>query len=131
MSVEVWDPAGPATGRPIDPGLLEKFLNAARGAEAVSGELLKGAGLDSEAWVMTQDESAWQSAEKLPADDLVSLVRFFTLVEAGVPGWEAGNRSPVIALVRFLRAREAFTPELRRWVKSNTDNRYLPYGSAL
>ena len=80
---------------------------------------------------MNQDASAWQSAEDLSADDLVSLVRFFTLVEAGVSGWEAGRKSPVIPLVRFLKARDAFTPELRRWVKSNTDNRYLPYGSAL
>ena len=131
MSIEVWDPAGPEKGRPIDMGLLEKFLEVARGAEPVSGELLKSAGLDSGEWIMNQDASAWQSAEDLSTDDLVSLVRFFTLVEAGVSGWEAGRKSPVIPLVRLLKARDAFTPELRRWVKSNTDNRYLPYGSAL
>ena len=131
MSIEVWDPAGPEKGRSIDMGLLEKFLEVARGAESVSGELLKSAGLDSGEWIMNQDASAWQSAEDLSTDDLVSLVRFFTLVEARVSGWEAGRKSPVIPLVRLLKARDAFTPELRKWIKSNTDNRYLPYGSAL
>ena len=48
-----------------------------------------------------------------------------------LPGWEAGKKNPVIYLVRILKDRDGFDPELRKWIKTNTDNRYLPYGSAL
>ena len=45
--------------------------------------------------------------------------------------WEAGNKSPVIPLVKILKERGDFEADLRKWIKSNTKNRYLPNGSAL
>ena len=131
MSIEVWEPTGGTKGRPIDIGLIEKFVDVAKGADSVSTSQLKASGLDSEEWVMNQEEAAWESAEDLTSDDLVALVRFFTLVEHNISGWEAGAKSPVIPLVKILKSRDDFTPDLRKWIKSNTDNRYLPYGSAL
>jgi hypothetical protein len=35
----------------------------------------------------------------------------------------------VIYLVRLLKQRGTFEPELRQWIKANTDNRYLPNGA--
>ena len=48
-----------------------------------------------------------------------------------LPGWDGGVRSPVIYLVKLMKERGLFTPELRKWIKKNTDNRYLPNGSVL
>ena len=131
MSIEVWEPTGGTKGKPIDIGLLEKFVDVAKGADFVSSSQLRSSGLDSEEWVMNQEEAAWESAEDLSSDDLIALVRFFTLVEQHVSGWEAGKKSPVIPLVKILKTRDEFSADLRKWIKSNTDNRYLPYGSAL
>jgi hypothetical protein len=55
----------------------------------------------------------------------------FTLAEMHFQGWEAGKQNPVVYLVRMLRARGEFSADLRKWIRANTDNRYLPYGSAL
>ncbi len=87
--------------------------------------------MDSNAWMMKLGESAWQVADALPAEDLVRLVRFFTLAEMQLPGWEGGKRNPVICLVKILKSRDEFPADLRKWIRANTDNRYLPYGAAL
>lgn len=81
--------------------------------------------------MMKLPADAWQPAEGLATEALIHLVRFFTLAEMQLAGWEGGKTSPVIPLVRILKARDSFTADLRRWIKANTDNRYLPYGSAL
>jgi hypothetical protein len=70
-------------------------------------------------------------AEALSAAELIALVRLFTLAESRLPAWEAGARSPVVPLVKLLRARESYPAELTAWIKANTENRFLPYGSLL
>lgn len=81
--------------------------------------------------LMKQQESSWEAAQDLADDSLVQLIRFFTLAEMQLAGWDGGRQSPVIYLVRILKSRDSFEPELRKWIKKNSDNRYLPYGSAL
>jgi hypothetical protein len=81
--------------------------------------------------MMKLEESEWHLAEPLSAEDLVGLIRFFTLAEMQLQGWEAGSKNPVIYFVRMLKSRGEFPPELRKWVRANTDNRYLPNGAAL
>lgn len=88
-------------------------------------EISKGAGL------MKLKAADWQKAEMLDDAQLEKLVRFFTLAEAQLVGWDAGQTSPVIYLVKMLKQRGTFTPELKRWIKANTDNRYLPNGAVL
>ena len=80
---------------------------------------------------MQQEAVVFDVAMGLDDGELDDLIRLFTLAEMQLPGWEAGKKSPVIYLVRILKARDAFSADLRRWVKANTDNRYLPNGSAL
>jgi hypothetical protein len=81
--------------------------------------------------LMTLDPASWDCVSDWGDHRLEALIRFFTLAEMQLPGWRGGNKSPVIALVRMLKKRDAFPQELRRWIKANTDNRFLPYGSAL
>ncbi len=80
---------------------------------------------------MKQEQDAFAAAEALSEDELVDLVKFFTLAESQLPGWEGGKRNPVIYLVRIIKGRGGLTAELRKWIKANTENRWLPHGSAL
>ena len=143
MSLGTWEPDSGTSANKLDAKLLQAFAGLSRdvlpgtpGADkpvddGVLAEKLVDAALAQSQWVMKLPESEWALADSLSADELVALVRLFTLVENRVPGWDAGKDSPVIALVKLLRARDGFEPELRKWIKANTDNRYLPYGSAL
>ncbi len=132
MGVGVWDPGAAGKGN-LDNEMLEKVLAAAKQVsdENVSSELLKTSGLETAQWLMQGEASDWDIAQALDDGDLIVLTRFFTLVEQQVSGWDAGKKSPVIPLVKILKERGAFEAELRKWIKSNTDNRYLPNGSAL
>jgi hypothetical protein len=133
MGVGVWEPGG-GSAKEFDRELLNRFLAVAvkvATQDEIQVDQLKSADLATSQWVMGLAAADWAMASELPSDDLVLLVRFFTLVENQVSGWEAGNKSPVIPLVKALKVRDEFTAELRKWIKTHTDNRYLPYGSAL
>lgn len=132
MSVGVWDPSKGTDSKSLDVATLEKFTVLANESnDAIGFGDLEEAGVASDSWVMSLESKAWQLATKLSSADIEQLIRLFTLLERQVPGWEAGNKSPVIPLIKLLKARDHFSPELRKWIKANTDNRYLPYGSAL
>ena len=132
MSIGVWKPGGGAESRVVEPALLDRFSRLAKGLSgAVDAGMLDSAELATENWVMTAGPTAWEAAGTQDSDTIISLVRLFTLVEEQVSGWEAGNKSPVISLVKILKERGDFEAELRKWIKSNTKNRYLPHGSAL
>ena len=129
MTIETWEPAKSSS---LTLERLQELLSQIGGLE--ENELaasLNDEFIRSNSQLMKLDAISWQVAEQLMEDDLVTLVRFFTLAEMQLSGWEAGNRNPVIPLVRILKQRDQFLPELRKWIKANTDNRYLPYGAAL
>lgn len=132
MSVGVWKPGGDAEPRVVSPALLDRFSQFANGLSgAVDPGMLDAAELTNENWVMTAVPTAWEAARALDSDTIISLVRLFTLVEEQVSGWDAGNKSPVISLAKILKERGYLEADLRKWIKSNTKNRYLPHGSAL
>ena len=83
--------------------------------------------------LMTHHKEDWfKVSADLEQHTLIHLVRFFTLAEAQLAGWEAGSKSPVIWLCRELKKRGAFPdPELIQWIKSHSDNKFLPYGNLL
>jgi len=132
MSVGVWKPSGDDESRVLSPALLDRFLLLADGISGrIDASMLDAAELANENWVMTSGPRAWAIARELDTESAISLVRLFTLVEDQVSGWEAGNKSPVIWLVKVLKERGDLEADLRKWIKSNTKNRYLPHGSAL
>lgn len=74
----------------------------------------------------------WQAAlRRLDDDQMLTLIRFYTLAEGKFPAWKAEAKSPVIVLARALRARDAWPADMTAWIKRHTDNRFLPYGSLL
>ena len=124
MSTGVWEPKKPAD---LSRGNLESLAGGLDGEQVT----LTVEQATANVVLMQQEAGAWDEAREFDDELLVRLIRFFTLAESQAPGWEAGKRSPVIALVKILKARNAFDRELRRWIKANTDNRYLPNGAVL
>lgn len=76
---------------------------------------------------------AWQALARRFSDaELQQLIRFLTLAEMHFSDCRAGEHSPVIPLARELRSRGAeLDRELLLWIRTHSDNRYLPYGPAL
>lgn len=67
--------------------------------------------------------------EVFSASEIISLIKFFTLAEMHYSGWEAGEKSPVIWLAKVLRQKgNKIDQDLLQWIKSNSDNKFLPYG---
>ena len=127
MAIDVWEPQKPLS---IDEALLQELAGVYRKGEAL-GEHVEEPWIRDKAQLMRQESDAFVAAENLSEDVLADVIRFFTLAEMQLAGWEAGKKNPVIYLVKILKDRDAFDSELRKWIKANTDNRYLPYGSAL
>jgi hypothetical protein len=115
----------------IDGALLARLTRAAAALDA------PGFGLSADeiaryASCMRREPEQWHAAVAALDDaTLEGLIRLFTLAEAKLPNWEAGNRSPVIPLVALLRKRGTYPKTLTAWIKANSDNRFLPWGSLL
>lgn len=62
-------------------------------------------------------------------EELVNWIKVLTLCPELYSGFVQGASSPVIPLVRVLRRRGTFSPDLRTWIKQHSRNRFLPYGS--
>ena len=93
---------------------------------------LDAAERDSLQGVMQLDFERWRDAAgNAEAADIIGWIKVTTLLEERFPGFEAGARSPVIALVAHLRAVDAYPDDLTQWIKAHTRNRFLPYGSLL
>ena len=132
MSVGVWEPETSNESSLVELDLIERFVKLAEErSDVVDVQKLEAADLADKRWVITAGADAWEGAKALDSDAVICLVRLFTLLEDQLSGWEAGRHSPVIPLVKILKERDNFGGELRRWIKSNTKNRYLPHGSAL
>ena len=131
MTIGVWHPAKADAEKGLSLDDLKAYAVLTDGALENLAASLSAAQIGGDGRLMRLDEAPWQVATALSDEELVNLVRFFTLAERQLPGWDGGKQSPVIYLVRILKQREAFTPVLRQWVKANTDNRYLPNGALL
>ena len=129
MSVEPFDPGALALS--LDADVLEELAEAAARLDE-DGFGLSRERISALAAVARQDEkSDWKAAaDGLDSAQLIALVRLYTLAEK-LPGWEAGPRSPVIALAAELKKRGDYPDDLTGWIKANTDNRFLPYGSLM
>ena len=126
MSVGAWDPAEQI--RALDASVLAELTEAAKRLH-LDGFGLSAAAAGRLAATVRLAPEAWRAAEGLADDDLIALVRFYTLAEGRFADWKAGAKSPVIALCRMLRSRGAWPADLTAWIKANSDNRFLPYGS--
>jgi hypothetical protein len=131
MALGSWDPdaAQSAAAVSIDPSRLQQFINWSQQQKLDELETLLGDDSQSLAGLMRLDSEAWlQAVEDLSSEDIAQLVRFFAVAE-NLPGWEAGDKSPVIPLARILRQRgDKLDRDFLLWLRSVNKNRFLPYG---
>lgn len=133
MSVEEWKPVETIT---IDMAKLRQYVEIAAKSDAADvGAALPPGSLMTDRLLMKATAADWAQAAELSSEDIDQLIRFFTLAEMQVPNWEAGKTSPVIYLFKLLRKKPDMQAEalkaLRSWIKSNSDNRYLPNGAVI
>lgn len=115
-----------------DPALLERFARIGGATPEEPAASLSEEEIRRFAPLMRLGAKDWSAVlESLEDVALVDLVRFFTVAEMKLAGWDAGERSPVIYCVRELRKRGCYPADLTAWIKAHTDNRFLPYGSLL
>ena len=127
MSVDTFDPG--ALNAPMDETAVAELC---RVAEAFDGEHLELSELEVRRFAPLVTHEAWcNRAEALTDAAIVALIRVLTIGERDYSSWLAGDKSAVIVLVRALKSRGAFTPELSRWIKAHTDNKFLPHGSLM
>ena len=133
MSVNSFDPQqfDPSqASAELDNALVEQAISAARAQD--EGAQLCLTTDEVAALVPAITHAGWSAvAQDLSTQDLVALIRLFTLGEGQFSSWQAGAKSAVIKLVRIMKARKEMTPELSAWIKTNTDNRFLPHGDLM
>lgn len=128
MSVESFDPSRDTIV--LEGAVLAELLRAAgRLDEPMFG--LDRLAVARLAPAVRQGRADWEAAARgLDNAGIEALIRLFTLGEK-LPGWESGANSPVVPLAVELKARNAYPKDLTRWIRSNSDNRYLPHGNLL
>ncbi len=127
MSVQSWEPKGIRMEEPF----LRRCIQISQEEQLEElGEVLSAAEQQRQSGLMQLGPAAWQKAAVDFSDsDILHLIRFFTVAEMQLPGWQTGVKSPVIGLAKALRSRGAkLERDLLLWIKEKSDNRYLPYG---
>ena len=126
MSVGAWDPAEQIVE--LSDSVLAELLAAADCLDEEDFGLSVAQVSRLAATVRLRPE-AWRPAAALDDQQVIRLVRLYSLAEGRFPEWKAGSASPVIALCRLLRRRSAWPADLTAWIKAHSDNKFLPYGS--
>ena len=126
LSVGAWDPAEQIVE--LSDSVLAELLAAADCLDEEDFGLSVAQVSRLAATVRLRPE-AWRPAAALDDQQVIRLVRLYTLAEGRFPEGKAGSASPVIALCRLLRRRSAWPADLTAWIKAHSDNKFLPYGS--
>ncbi|TQV80145.1 hypothetical protein FKG94_10785 [Exilibacterium tricleocarpae] len=134
MGIGSWTPDTASSDNTIsvDRARLQQFIDLSRrDAWDQLQQLFPGDSLQQQSRLMRLGKQRWFAiADDFDSDAIVHLVRFFTVAEMQLPGWEAGAESPVVWLVKVLRRRKnPPARELLVWIKANSTNKFLPNGA--
>ncbi|WP_299580258.1 hypothetical protein [uncultured Microbulbifer sp.] len=132
MSVGAWEPQvggqQEENHREFDRDQLQRLISAALSDNALSGAL-KEEDLNSSQLIRLPAQQWLEESQHWNNEQLWQLIRFFTIAEMELPGWDAGAESAVIPLAKELRKRKApLQREQLLWLRQHSNNRYLPYG---
>ena len=78
-------------------------------------------------------QEAWlQTIENFSDEQVLNLCSLFTLGEMEFSSWAFASKNPTIYFLKYLKAKKVVVEkDFVRWLKKQTDNRYIPYGPAL
>ena len=135
MTIETWDPTQPAKTNGayvIDDVFLQRivdFMTTLKNND-VSSFLTSEDQKHHQPIILLSKEEWFAKKSLLSADDIIALIRFFTLAEMQFDDWRAEERSPVIWLTKILRQNGIkIDKELLLWIKTESDNKFLPNGA--
>ena len=124
MSVGTFDPG--AANQDIDAEFVRELLQRFDGERI---ELDKAGELK---FSILARHKGWSDAcDQFETAELQALAKLFTVLEQNYSSFSAGADSPVIPIVRNLKSKGAWEKTDTQWIKSNTDNRFLPHGSLM
>jgi len=135
MAIETWDPTQPAKtndGYAIDDVFLQRiidFMTTQKNHDVRS--FLSAEDQQYHQPIILQPKEEWFAKKSLlSTDDIIALIRFFTLAEMQYNHWRAEERSPVIWLTKILRQKGGkIDKDLLLWIKTESDNKFLPNGA--
>ncbi len=133
MTTGTWDPtAGAKTANTnVDIDILKQFIHYSENEQLEQlADIIEPQIQMEQRPLMSLAAEEWQTlGETFSEDQLRHLIRFFTRAEMLLASWDAGSKSPVIALVKILKNKgAALDKDFILWIKHNTTNRYLPHG---
>ena len=131
--VDVWQPTSDAGNAPD----LTVLKNLASQSDALQQGQPLATIDDSElasarSWIQLS-EAAWQeSTQQLTDQERLQLATFYTVAEVKLSGSQARDKNPAIWIFRYLKKNGQLPEkEFIKALKSQTDNRFIPYGSVL
>jgi hypothetical protein len=131
MTIGSWDPTA-AEVFTISSNSLDKFARLADSNQLTNlTEQLSSEEIQQHAPIMRLDFENWQNAAaNSDSQTLIALIRFFTMAEEQLTGWEGQEKSPVIYLNKLLKLRkEPLDKNMLLWIRANSRNRFLPNGA--
>ena len=131
--VDTWQPADQKAE--ISSEKLLGYASLISSQETVQEEIvsLEKADIDLVNNYLNMPQEAWLKAiENFTDAQVLNLCMFFTVGEMKFPTWTFGSKNPTIYFLRHLKSeKRAAEKEFIRWLKKQTDNRYIPYGPAI
>ena len=131
--VDTWQPTEQKTN--ISAEKLLGFASLISGQDTIQEDVMRLESADIELVnsYLNTPQSAWLKAiEDLTDAQILNLCMLFTVGEMRFSTWTFGSKNPTIYFLRQLKAENrAAEKDFVRWLKKQTDNRYIPYGPAL
>ncbi len=135
MAVGSWNPESNSSNIniPVDVALVQRLLAIAESGKLDNLDRAMTAEDQQQNAIMQADASEWEKVLKNYSEEqLISLVRFFTVVEVQLSHWVGANKSPVIRINNILKKRGSkLSKEMLIWIRENSNNRFIPNGAVL
>lgn len=133
MSVNSWDPeiAENLSGYQLDANYILQLTEQFKASSQTSVlDYFSGQEQQQHSAMMKQSREQWlNTVQNFDDSQITALIKLLTLAEMEMSAWEAGEHSPVIYLTKFLRQQgRPIERDLLLWIKSTSNNRYLPNG---
>ena len=131
--VDTWQPSEQITS--ISAEKLLGLASLISGQDTVEEDVMRLENADIELITnyLNAPQAAWLKAiEDFNDTQILNLCMLFTVGEMKFPTWSFGSKNPTIYFLRQLKTeKRAAEKDFVRWLKKQTDNRYIPYGPAL
>jgi hypothetical protein len=131
--VDTWQPSEQITS--ISAEKLLGLASLINGQDTVEEDIMRLESADIELITnyLNAPQAAWLKViEDFTDTQILNLCMLFTVGEMKFPTWSFGSKNPTIYFLRQLKTeKRAAEKDFVRWLKKQTDNRYIPYGPAL